>query len=101
MSADGVLVHNACGDEIVKSDSVDFSSKKNSPDQSALIKLAKEVKKKGGADSEDIAILLEWAKEYRISSHGPEIHPNRPGPVSYIWHIHIGPVDHIPIIDME
>ena len=37
--------------------------KQNSPEQSALIKLAKEVKKKGGADAEDASMLLEWTEE--------------------------------------
>jgi len=42
---------------------------------------------------------MDWAKEYKLpGSHGPEIHQNRPGPISNQWHIHVGPVNHLPII---
>ena len=41
---------------------------------------------------------MEWAKEYNISYHGIEVHPNRPGANSKIPHFHIGKIGHIPII---
>ena len=67
------------------------------PDQDALIELAKDAENRGGVSGNDAQTLLDWANEYNIQppAHGPEIHPNRN---FNIWHIHIGPVDHIPVI---
>ena len=42
--------------------------------------------------------LTAEAEEYNVPAHGPEIHPNRLGEASNIWHFHIGRVGHIPII---
>ena len=72
-------------------------AKKYTPDQQAVIELAKEAKKSGGASLDDTNILLDWAKEYNIPNHGPEIHPNRPGEASNVWHFHIGKTGHVPI----
>ena len=74
-----------------------IEAKKYTPDQQAVIELAKEAKKAGGASLDDANILLDWANEYNILSHGPEIHLNRPGDASNIWHFHIGKTGHIPI----
>ena len=60
--------------------------------------LAKEVKKEGGTNLEEANILLDWANEYDVPNHGPEIHLNRPGDASHVWHFHIGKTGHIPII---
>lgn len=68
------------------------------PDQQALVELAKDAKNKGGVTLEESEIIMDWANEYNLpGSHGPEIHPNRPGPASNVQHIHVGPVGHIPI----
>ena len=62
--------------------------------QSALIDLAKDAKKRGGITIEESKILKEWSKEYNVKFRGPEVHPKRK---FNIPHIHLGPVDHIPI----
>jgi RHS repeat-associated protein len=64
-------------------------------DQDALIQLAKDAQRRGGADRRDAHTLLEWAKEHGVPHHGPEHHPNRP--FGKHEHIHIGPVDHLLI----
>jgi len=65
------------------------------PDQQALIKLAKELKRKGMTEAE-ARQLEEWAREYGLRYKGPEVHPNRP--YGRNPHSHLGPVGHIPII---
>jgi RHS repeat-associated protein len=69
-------------------------NKRFTPDQSALIDLAKEAKQAGNLSPEDAQSLQDWADELNIESHGPESHPNRNFDIE---HIHIGPIDHIPI----
>ena len=64
------------------------------PNQDALVQLAKELKR-SGATEDEAKILEEWAKEYKLPFRGPETHPNRP--YGSQPHIHIGPVNHIPI----
>ncbi len=76
----------------------DGYNKRNTPDQDALIQLAKEAKKSGGATYEDAEILIEWAKEYDVPYHEIEVHLNRPGAASNIPHFHIGKTGHIPIV---
>mgnify|MGYP002566797125 FL=1 len=91
-----VLVHNACSvpkstPKLTKSTGV-----KNTPDQNAVIQLAKENRK--GLSMENAKTLVEWAKEYNLPGN-PRIdmgHPGR-GIVSQSPHAHIGPVNHIPI----
>ena len=61
-----VLVHNKCGEQFDEN-------------QSALLKLAKE--NKNGVTLSDAKILIDWANEYGISNHGPQIHVGRSG----IW----------------
>jgi len=83
-------------EQVVKhSDDIVKAAKRFTPDQSALIDLAKQAKKTGGVDADEAKILQKWAKEYDIPHHpkkGFEIHPER----NYSDpHIHIGPVDHI------
>lgn len=53
-----------------------------------VIELAKDAKKKGGISSEDANMLLDWADEYNVPNHGPEIHPNKPG-LQAMWNIFI------------
>jgi RHS repeat-associated protein len=66
--------------------------KKFTPDQAALVDLAKEAQKKG-VNKDDANTLLQWADEYKLPNRGPETHPNRP--YGKDPHIHVGPVDHI------
>ena len=79
-----VLVHNECG-------------KKNSPNQDAVIQLAKEKRK--GITMGDAQILVEWAKEYNIFGN-PRIDMghDKGSAISRFPHLHIGPVNHIPIL---
>lgn len=63
------------------------------PDQDALVKIAKEAKR-NGLSSEDAEVLREWAEEYDISFRGPESHPGRG--FGKNPHYRLGPVNHIP-----
>jgi RHS repeat-associated protein len=79
------LVHNSC-----------FT-----PDQDAVIQLAKEGKQLGGLSADEGQALRELADEqglpYRPGLSEPyETHPGRP--YGKIPHIHVGPVSHIPIL---
>jgi hypothetical protein len=63
-------------------------------DQDALVQLAKAAKR-SGLSTIDAQTLLDWAEEYGLDSKGGYIH-------THDWagmtpHIHIGPVDHIPV----
>ncbi|MEK7449365.1 MAG: RHS repeat-associated core domain-containing protein, partial [Planctomycetota bacterium] len=67
--------------------------KRFTPDQDALIQLAKEVERRG-VTKEEASTLLEWAEEYGVKpalDHIGTTHWSG-GP-----HIRIGPVSHIPI----
>jgi RHS repeat-associated protein len=63
--------------------------------QQALVALAKEAKRMNGISPEEAQALLEWAIEYNIAGRGPESHPGRP--YGNTPHIHIGPINHIPV----
>lgn len=69
-----------------------------SPHQDAVIQLAKERERLGWVSADDAKVLLEWAEEYGLKSHGVMVHPGR---VESMWsqipHITIGPVSHIPV----
>ena len=75
VSEDEVLVHNACGGESGSKAEIPSTSKRQTPDQSALHKLAKEAEKnaKNGnpISYEEAKILDEWAKEYNVPQHHP------------------------------
>lgn len=75
-----ILVHNTC--------------QKFTPDQQAVIELAKQ--NRSGLSSSDAEILVEWAREYNIDCHEIMTHPERSGIWSYTEHINIFNV-HIPI----
>lgn len=79
-----VLVHNMCA-----------KGKEFSDEQKALIELAKE--NSGGVTREQGNILVEWAKEYGLNNHAPQVHSQRSGIWSYTEHIKIFKY-HIPII---
>ena len=72
-----VLVHNKCSNGSV--------GKRNTPDQDALIQIAKEHKR--GVSKEEANILVEWAKELGVNTHEPLKHFNRGGIWSYALHI--------------
>ncbi|QOY91372.1 RHS repeat-associated core domain-containing protein [Paludibaculum fermentans] len=61
--------------------------------ESALIDLAKQFKRRG-LNSQEVDIMRDWAKEYGVYFRGPEAHPNRNFTIP---HVHIGPIDHIPV----
>ena len=83
--ADGVLVHNRCG-------------KPDTPDEAALTQLAKDAKK-AGINRTDAETLLRWADEYGVPHHGDWLgHAGRGNSITKGPHIHIGPVNHIPVI---
>jgi RHS repeat-associated protein len=63
-------------------------------DQDALIKIAKEAQR-NGLSPEDAEALREWAEEYDVPFRGPEEHPSRG--FGSQPHVHVGPVDHIPV----
>lgn len=65
-----------------------------SDDAAALIDLAKGAKRTGVSPA-DADTLLKWSDEYNVRpARGPEIHPGRNFNQE---HIHIGPVNHIPV----
>jgi RHS repeat-associated protein len=66
---------------------------KYSDDAAALIDLAKQAKRTGVSPA-DAETLLKWADEVNLLRRGPEVHPKRNIDFE---HIHIGPVDHIPV----
>jgi RHS repeat-associated protein len=63
-------------------------------DQDALIKIAKKAQR-NGLSPEDAEALREWAEEYDVPFRGPEEHPTRG--FGSQPHVHVGPVDHIPV----
>jgi len=63
-------------------------------DQSALVDLAKQAQRTG-VTSQEADILRQWANETGLPFRGPEVHPGRP--FGQFPHIHIGPIDHIPV----
>ncbi|MEO1332438.1 MAG: RHS repeat-associated core domain-containing protein, partial [Myxococcota bacterium] len=67
-------------------------SPRHTPDQEALVELAKKAKKTGGVTEDQAEQLLDWAKEVGLPGRGPEVHPDRNFDKP---HIHVGPVDHI------
>lgn len=77
-----VLVHNVCGG-------------KNTPDQDAVIKIAKEYK--NGITRTDANTLVGWAKEYGLNHHYPTIHEGGRGIWGVVEHIKIFNI-HIPIV---
>jgi RHS repeat-associated protein len=75
---------------------VPFCPRENTADQDAAIQLAKEAKRKGGLSPAEAEALLDLAKEAGVEPvRGPETHPDRPQGKDP--HIHVGPVDHIPV----
>jgi RHS repeat-associated protein len=72
------------------------AGKRFTPDQQALVELAKEAKKLGGMTETEVQIMRKWGNEYDVLVRGPESHPGRG--FGSEPHVHVGPVNHIPII---
>ncbi len=83
----GARIGSAIEDAICPSN----PSKRFTPDQSALVDLVKGAKQRGGVSAEDAQVLRDWANELNLPSRGPESHDDD------LEHIHIGPINHIPI----
>ncbi len=87
VSDSGVLVHNAC------------SAPRFDENQQALLELAKEKEK--GITMDDAKILNEWGEEYGFKNNRIDTgHASGKNPVTQRPHFHIGPYNHIPIIEM-
>lgn len=70
--------------------------RRNNPDQHALIELARDANRTGTTPAQ-ANTLLQWAAEYGVPGRGIESHPGRPH--GQYPHIHIGPINHIPVIE--
>ena len=81
VGTNGVLVHNACG----------FT-----PDQKAVVELAKQSKKTGIRMS-DAKILVDWGNKYGLPSRIDMGHALRGNEATRGIHAHVGPINHIRI----
>jgi molybdopterin biosynthesis enzyme len=63
-------------------------------DQAALIDLAKQAQRTGLSPAQ-ADVMRQWAQEHGLLFRGPEVHPGRP--FGQFPHVHIGPIDHIPV----
>jgi methylthioribose-1-phosphate isomerase len=72
----------------------DSNKDKFTPEQQEVIKKAKQAKKLKNLTKEEAEDLVEEAKEAGLPARGPGVHPNCNFKET---HIHIGPVNHIPI----
>ena len=70
-------------------------SKRHTPDQRAAVELAKEARRRGGLSQDEAEALVDMAKETGLEARGPESHPGRP--YGQEPHIHVGPINHIPV----
>lgn len=68
--------------------------KRFTPAQSKIVKKAKAAKKKGLSEAEAEKLVKE-AQDVGLPARGPETHPDRPHGKNP--HIHVGPVNHMPI----
>ena len=69
------------------------NARRYTPDQNALIQLAKEAKRRGGLTEREGDILRQWGQEYGVPVRGPEAHRGRG--FGSKPHYHVGPVQHI------
>ncbi|HEY3357204.1 MAG TPA: polymorphic toxin-type HINT domain-containing protein, partial [Polyangia bacterium] len=88
----GAWVHNMCA--------AGGGGRRFTPDQAALVDLAREASRAGGLSRKEAHTLRCWAKEYRMPYRPNlqvpfEAHPGRP--YGQYPHVHIGPVSHIPV----
>jgi hypothetical protein len=57
--------------------SINPAVRRFTPDQDALIQLAKDARRRGGLTEDEGSILKAWADEYGVLGRGPEAHPGR------------------------
>jgi len=101
---DGVWVHNACP----RAPASRGAAKAFSSEKRALVDMAKADKRAGGITPDDLQAYKDLNAELpdpfpTNQVRGPEAHPLRtpestPGPGQDI-HGHVGPVDHIPVLE--
>lgn len=72
-------------------------SKRHTPDQEAVVELAKEAKAEGGVSADEAGTLVDMAQEAGLPARGPESHPDRKSETSQAEHIHVDKQDHIPV----
>lgn len=93
-----MIVANATYDAVRSENSKESESKaddkRHTREQSDLIDMAQRDKKTGISQG-DAEAYRELGKESGVRVRGPEVHPNRP--YGQNPHIHVGPVDHIPV----
>jgi uncharacterized protein RhaS with RHS repeats len=77
------------------SEDAESSDKSFNPDQQAVVDLAKGAQQRGGLSQADAETLLGWGAEAGLDVHGPETHDH--GSLAGVPHIHVGPVNHIPV----
>jgi RHS repeat-associated protein len=70
------------------------AARRFTPDQDALIQLAKGARRRGPINRQEADILDSWRREYRLPGHGPMFHERFP---THGTHINVGPVRHIRI----
>lgn len=69
----------------------------NNTNQAALVDLVKYAEHCGSVTLSDAEIYMQWCQEYNVRFHLDFGHPGRGGYIDRIWHVHIGPVNHLPI----
>jgi RHS repeat-associated protein len=81
-------MHNDCGTVFAK-------GQPNNGDQQAAIDLANDAQRRGGLSQDDAQTLVDWGNEVGLDSRGPETSDH--GSLAGVPHIHVGPVNHIPV----
>jgi hypothetical protein len=91
---DGAEGHSGSASDAAPRNAPD-PSKRFTPDQQAVVDLAKDAKQRGGVSAENADTLVKWGKEagFGDGARGPENHGGASGD-----HIHVGPVNHIPVL---
>jgi RHS repeat-associated protein len=92
--AGGLSAYAYTGDPFAAVDPLGLSGCRFTPDQEALVGIAKDAER-SGVSAAEADTLRQWAAEVGLPFRGPEAHPNRP--FGKFPHIHLGPVDHIPV----
>jgi hypothetical protein len=91
----GALIPGATGLGLgVRAEKAAEKARKFNAEQDALIQMAKEAKRKGSVSADDAKAFGDLAREANVPFRGPETHPSRNFTDP---HVHVGPVDHIPV----
>ena len=107
-ATDAINFLDTTTDVVKHADNAKDSTKVFSKPKQDLVEMAKNDKKAGGMTYPDFQAYIDLNAELpdpfttygrRPQIHGPESHPTRASPTSQQKHVHIGPVNHIPIID--